>query len=313
MRTKILDVLIIGTGAIGGYYGSRLAHGGHDVHFLLNSDYEYVKEHGLTVDSHFGDFSLPKPNVYSNIKDMPPCDLVCIAVKATANDNVFPHLTNVLKKDSAILLLQNGFGYEQQLAEIYPDHPIIGGLCFISSFRDGPGTIRHTDYGKITLTILQEKYLSVLKDVANVFSNAGIETETKANLVEARIRKLMWNIPYNGMSVIANCKTDTLSSDPAMRELTRAIMDELLEAAEACGTPIEAAFADEMVKLTDLMSAYSPSMRLDFLAGRPMEIDAIYSNFIRYASEHGYEMRFAKMIKWQLEYLQTQNETPNLK
>ena len=243
---------------------------------------------------------------------MPTCDLVCIAVKATTNDNIFPHLTNVIKNDSVILLLQNGFGYEQQLTEIYPDHPIIGGLCFISSFRDGPGTIRHTDYGKITLTILQEKYLAVLNDVADIFSSAGIETEIKANLIEARIRKLMWNIPYNGMSVIANCKTDTLSSDPAMRELTRAIMDELLGAAEACGTPIEPAFADEMIKLTDLMSAYSPSMRLDFLAGRPMEIDAIYSNFIHYSNEHGFEMPYAKMIKWQLEYLQAHPEAMSL-
>lgn len=299
-----MDIAIIGTGAIGGYYGARLAHGGNNVHFLLNSDYEYVKEHGLTVDSHLGDFSLKKPKVYANIKDMPLCDLVCVAVKTTANETIFPELANVLKNDNAILLLQNGFGYEQNLAGIYPGHPILGGMCFISSFRDGPGVIRHTDYGKITLAILQDDKQALLSEIASVFSSAGIETETKENLTDARIRKLMWNMPYNGMSVIANCKTDTLTANPAMRELTRAIMEELLEASVACGTPIESTFADQMVTLTDEMSAYSPSMRLDFLAGRQMEIDAIYGNFINYASQHGYDMRYAKMIMWQLEYLQ---------
>ena len=302
-----MDIAIIGTGAVGGYYGARLAQGENNVHFLLHSDYEYVKENGLTVDSHLGDFSLKKPNVYASIKDMPPCDLVCIAVKATANETVFPELFRVLKENSAILLLQNGFGYEQELSEIYPDHLILGGLCFISSFRDGPGMIRHTDYGKITLAILQNDKQPLLSVISNVFSSAGIETEIKENLIDARIRKLMWNIPYNGMSVIANCKTDTLTANPDLRELTRAIMDELLEASAACGTPIEPAFADQMVELTDKMSAYSPSMRLDFLAKRPMEIEGIYGNFINFASEHGYDMRYAKMVMWQLEYLQAQS------
>jgi 2-dehydropantoate 2-reductase len=305
-----LDIAIIGTGAIGGYYGARLAHGGNDVHFLLHADYAYVKAHGLTVDSHFGDFSLPQPKVYANIADLPPCDLVCIAVKATANAQIFPQLAGVLKKDGAILLLQNGFGYEQELAKLYPDQQILAGMCFICSFRDGPGVIRHTDYGKLSLAVLEpdgadaEKARDALARVAGLFDRAGVETEVKDDLTEARIRKLMWNIPYNGMSVIADCQTDTLVQDPAMRAATRAVMEEILEAAAAAGVMIEPSFADEMVRLTDVMTPYDPSMRLDFLAGRPMEIDAIYGNIIEYAQAHGYEMRYTKMMKWQLKYLQ---------
>jgi 2-dehydropantoate 2-reductase len=311
-----MDIAIIGTGAIGGYYGARLAHSGggdspaknsaHNVHFLLHSDYDFVRSHGLTVDSQYGDFSLAHPHVYARIEDMPPCDLVCVAVKTTANEAIFDQLGVVLKKDGAILLMQNGFGYEQQLHSIYPDHPILAGMCFICSFRDGPGLIRHTDYGKLTLAVLGEDALSrsTLSEVAQSFTDAGVETEVKNDLVEARIRKLMWNIPYNGMSVISDCQTDTLTDDPSMRKATRAVMDEILEAAEACGKPIEPAFADEMVELTDKMTPYDPSMRLDYIAGRPLEIEAIYSNFIDYAAKHGYDMRYTKMMRWQLQYLQ---------
>ena len=106
----VLDIAIIGTGGIGGYYGARLAHAGHRVHILLNSEYEYVKQNGLIVESHYGDFSLEKPLVYNDINLMPPCDLVCVAVKATANDRVFPTPKPVLKPDGDILLRQNGFG-----------------------------------------------------------------------------------------------------------------------------------------------------------------------------------------------------------
>jgi 2-dehydropantoate 2-reductase len=314
-----LDIAIIGTGAIGGYYGARLAHSGSDVHFLLHADYDYVKAHGLTVDSHFGDFSLPQPKVYASIADLPPCDLVCVAVKATANAQIFPQLAGVLKKGGAILLLQNGFGYEQELANLYPDQQILAGMCFICSFRDGPGVIRHTDYGKLSLAVLSPDKKAKSADaknalarVAGLFDRAGVETEVHHDLIEARMKKLMWNIPYNGMSVIADCQTDALVKDPAMRTATRAVMDEILEAAIACGVTIEPSFADEMVRLTDVMKPYDPSMRLDFLAGRPMEIDAIYGNIIDYAQAHGYEMRYVKMMKWQLTYLQarTKARTP---
>jgi 2-dehydropantoate 2-reductase len=303
-----LDIAIIGTGAIGGYYGARLAHGGSHVHFLLHSDYEYVKAHGLTVDSHYGDFSLPHPNVYANTTDLPPCDLVCVAVKATANAQIFPQLAGVLKKGGTILLLQNGFGYEQELAKRYPEQQILAGMCFICSFRDGPGVIRHTDYGKLSLAVLkpdgadEKKAHDALAHAAGLFDRAGVETEVKDDLIEARIRKLMWNIPYNGMSVIANCQTDILVKNPALRAATRAVMEEILEAAAAVGVTIEPSFADDMVRLTDVMTPYDPSMRLDFLAGRPLEIDAIYGNFIDYAQAHGYEMRYAKMMKWLLQY-----------
>jgi 2-dehydropantoate 2-reductase len=302
-----LDIAIIGTGAIGGYYGARLAHDGHDVHFLLHTEYDYVKAHGLTVDSHFGDFSLTQPNVYRHVDEMPPCDLVCVAVKTTVNRQVFPQIRPVLKDGGGILLMQNGFGYEQQLAELYPNQHILGGMCFICSFRDGPGVIRHTDYGMMTLAELAESDADnrdFLTRIAQIFTHAGVDTDVKNNLTEARIRKLMWNIPYNGMSVLGNCRTDVLVTNPALRSATRAVMGEILEAAQACGVPIEASFADKMVQLTDEMEPYDPSMRLDFLAGRPLETEAIYGNFIGYAQAHGYDMRYAKMMKWQLEYLQ---------
>ncbi|MDR1450292.1 MAG: hypothetical protein LBI84_08865, partial [Propionibacteriaceae bacterium] len=103
-----MDIAIVGAGAIGGYYGARLAHGGHTVHFLARSTAAAMREAGLTVDSHLGDFSLPQPLVYSRAEDLPACDLVCVAVKATANKVVFPQLGGLVKPGGAIILLQNG-------------------------------------------------------------------------------------------------------------------------------------------------------------------------------------------------------------
>lgn len=302
----VLDIAIIGTGGIGGYYGARLAHAGHRVHFLLNSEYEYVKQHGLIVDSHYGDFSLEKPLVYNNINDMPACDLVCVAVKATANPQIFPQLAPILKPETDILLLQNGFGNEQRLEKLYPKQHIFGGLCFICTFREGPGRIRHAFYGKITLAAYKADDVERLHQLALVFREAGIETIEIPDLMLARWKKLVWNMPYNGLTVVMNCQTDLLVKEQSMLDLTRAMMEEVLAAAKACGVTIADKFVDEMIQSTIDMVPYDPSMRLDYLAKRPMEIDIIYGNVIEYAKEHGYDMKYAKMLKWQLECLQSQ-------
>lgn len=302
----VLDIAIIGTGGIGGYYGARLAHAGHRVHFLLNSEYEYVKQHGLIVDSHYGDFSLEKPLVYNNIGDMPACDLVCVAVKATANPHVFAKLAPLLKPDTNILLLQNGFGNEQKLQALYPNQHIFGGLCFICTFREGPGRIRHAFYGKITLAALNMADTERLHSLAETFRAAGVEIIENPDLMLARWKKLVWNMPYNGLTVVMDCQTDRLVTESSMLELTRAMMVEVLEAARACGVTIEERFVDEMIQSTIDMVPYDPSMRLDYLAKRPMEIDIIYGNVIEYAKEHGYDMKYAKMLKWQLECLEAQ-------
>ena len=86
---------IIGTGAIGGYYGARLAQSGQEVHFLLHSDFDYVKEHGLQVDSCDGSFHLDHVNAYRSTSDMPAVDVVLVCLKTINNhllDTLLPPL-----------------------------------------------------------------------------------------------------------------------------------------------------------------------------------------------------------------------------
>lgn len=106
---------IIGTGAIGGYYGARLARQGQEVHFLLRSDYEYVCEHGLQVDSCNGSFHLAHPNVYRSTSDMPQCDVVLVCLKTTTNKRLSELLPPLLHKDTLVVLIQNGIGVEQDV------------------------------------------------------------------------------------------------------------------------------------------------------------------------------------------------------
>jgi 2-dehydropantoate 2-reductase len=298
-----LKVAIIGTGGIGAYYGARLAAGGHDVHFLIRSDYEYVKEHGLRVESIYGDFSIGKPNVYNDISKMPKCELVCISTKGTANDTIFPLIDNVLEENGNILLMQNGFGNEEELVKLYPDAHVFAGLCFVCSFREGPGYIKHVAYGKITIAPYKDGNVNTEK-VAATFKDSGMSTAVIDGLVEARFRKLVWNIPYNGLTVLLDCTTQLLAKDHSAKAFVIEMMQEIIDAAAACGITIEPEFMDEMLEYTDKMPPYDPSMKLDWDNNRPLEIKAIYANVIEYAAERGYEMVRARMLKLLLETME---------
>ena len=127
----VMKYAIIGTGAIGGYYGARLAQSGQEVHFLSHSDYQYVKEHGLQVDSCDGSFHLDHVSVYQYSKDMPTCDVVIVGLKTTNNHLLPELLPPILGEHTAVVLIQNGIGVEADVQQMFPDVQLIAGLAFI--------------------------------------------------------------------------------------------------------------------------------------------------------------------------------------
>lgn len=305
---KRMKYAVIGTGAIGGFYGGLLANNGMDVHFLLNSDYQHVKEQGLRVDSIKGNFKLAV-NAYGKPEDMPLCDVAIVALKTTNNHLLKELLSKVVKADGIIVVMQNGFGVEQVAADILPQATIIGGLCFIGSTKVGPGHINHSGFGMVNLG----HYLAdgsaagitpELKLVAKDFLACGIDAKAIENLSYLRWQKLVWNVPFNGLSVVLNADTTKLLSQPASRELVKSIMLEVMAAANACGQPLSESLAQAMIDNTEVnMQHYSPSMKVDFEHKRPLEIEAIYQAMIDHAAQSGVDMKLARMLAQQLRFL----------
>ncbi|MHB1156855.1 MAG: putative 2-dehydropantoate 2-reductase [Phycisphaerales bacterium] len=294
---------ILGTGALGGYYGARLAHAGFDVHFLLHSDYSHVKEYGLIVHSSDGDFSIAKPRVYARAEDMPACDVVVVALKTTQN-HLLGELLPPAPGSSVVLCLQNGLDVERDIAAIVGDGRVIGGLCFLCSNKVGPGHIEHSDYGWVRFG--EHGRIGIterLKSIAGDFARAGIKTELSEDLVAARWHKLVWNIPYNGLSVVLNATTDQLMACPATRELVEQLMHEVVAGAKACGKTISPNFVQQMLDDTVKMKPYRTSMKVDADEGRPMEIETMFGNPLRAARERGVELVRIAALYAQLRFM----------
>lgn len=294
---------IIGTGAIGGYYGGRLMKAGRQVRFLLHSDYAYVKEHGLQIDSCDGSFHLDDVDAYDNTQNMPESDVVVVCLKSTNNHLLKQLLTPIVRENTIVVMIQNGIGIEEDLQKQFPSLNIVAGLAFICSGKVGPGHVSHQCYGSINLgnfSCPDELFNTLLSDM----QQAGIEA-AEVPYAEARWKKAVWNMPFNGMTVALNTSTDKLLKHPATRQLIYDQMMEVIGAAQALGvTGIDSSFADKMMVTTDAMVPYSPSMKLDFDFHRPMEIEYLYLRPIREAAKVGYNMPKLSMLAAHLQFIQ---------
>ncbi|MDQ6860122.1 MAG: 2-dehydropantoate 2-reductase [Verrucomicrobiota bacterium] len=275
-------IAVVGAGAIGGYYGAKLAYFGRDVHFLMRGDLREVRRFGIRVRGKAETFRLAKVNAHSSSEEIGPCDLVLIAVKTTANQELVRLIPPLLKENTMLLTLQNGFGNEQFLARYFGAERVMGALCFVCLIRTAPGVIEQYGHGRIVLGEYGGYPRPRTHDVSWEFKRSGVVCTVAENLMRERWRKLVWNIPFNGISIVAGgVDTAVIMANDQLRAEVLALMDEVIDAANKCGTPLPTAEALEQMKRTEKMGPYKPSTLIDFEAGRPLEVEAIWGEPLR--------------------------------
>ncbi|NJK64573.1 MAG: putative 2-dehydropantoate 2-reductase [Synechococcaceae cyanobacterium SM2_3_1] len=299
---------VLGTGALGGFYGARLQRASLEVHFLLHSDYEQVRKRGLHVQSCEGDFHLPHVHAHASVASMPPANVVIVALKAVQNHLLPEFLPSVVAEQGVVLLLQNGLGGEELIASILGPERVMGGLCFLCSNKVGPGEIHHLDYGLIQLADYGPGYTPQgitprMQQIQADFERAGIKIKLSQDLLLSRWQKSVWNIPFNSLSVILNASTNEMMADPATRSLAQTIMREVVQGAAVCGRSISADFVEDMLARTERMQPYKTSMKLDFDHQRPLEVEAIVGIPLRMAQERGADLPRIEMLYQQLLFL----------
>ena len=295
-----MKVAVVGPGAVGSYYGAKLHRAGHEVHFLLRTDYEQVRRNGVKIISPEGNFNA-RPKCAREPEEIGRCDWVIVALKTTANRQFAKLLPPLAGAETALLTLQNGLGNEEALAALFPEEQVMGGLCFVCLNRVAPGVIQHGAYGKIELGEYGRWPEPRTHDLASAFRNAGVPCGVRDNLEKAHWEKLVWNIPFNGLSV-ASCAgikavlsgvpsgdgaacltTDKLLEDERWFRLVRLLMMEVIETANACGCQLEANLAEKQIEKTRGMGAYQPSTLVDYLRGFEIELESLFLEPLRRA------------------------------
>jgi len=283
-----MRIAVIGSGAVGCFYGARLARVGHDVHFLMRRDYEAVRSNGLTIHSCDGDFRLAPVQCYRRSEDIGPVDLVVCAVKTTALNEVESLIRPCVGPQTRILALMNGLGVEEQFARWFEPWRILGGLAFVCCNRGEPGQVYHLDYGYVLIGHLLDDPNEVAR-VADAFAQTGISTRPLASLKNGRWEKLAGNIPFSTLSVTAGgVSTRRILDDEGLRRLAHALMVETIEAGNACGCHIDLEpLVTKMFRYTETMGHYRTSMQIDYEEKRPLEVESILGEPVRRAHAAG--------------------------
>lgn len=282
-----MRIAIVGAGAMGGLYGAFLARAGNDVHFLMRRDYETVKSSGLTVKSCWGDFHLDHVNGYRHPEEIGIVDLVFIGLKTTANQYYQELISPLMGPNTKALSAQNGLGNEEQLAKLFGSQRVAGGLAFLCSNRETPGVIHHIDYGFFKVGNFQCPPDDMLRTFTEMMQDAGVECTTVDDLALARWKKLIWNIPFNGLSTLLDLTVDKIMQDSQLHQRAWRLMKETQTAARADKQNIDDGFLEHMMNLTLKMKPYYTSMHLDRRHHNPMELESIIGEPLRRGQQHG--------------------------
>jgi 2-dehydropantoate 2-reductase len=321
-----MKIAVVGCGAVGSYYGAMLCRAGQDVHFLSRTDYEVVTRDGVTIHSINGDFHV-RPKTARRPENIGIVDLVIIALKTTANDQLPALLPPLVGPHTIILTLQNGIGNEEAIARLFPVEQIMGGLCFVCLNRTAPGVIHHTAHGTIVAGEFQRPLQPRSHHIAELFTHAGVSCRVAENLERVHWEKLIWNIPFNGVGVassagyeavisgnmpgtapIGKClPTSDLLADPRWEKLLRELMLEVIHGANVSGFDVPEAEAERHISRTRVMGDYYASTLIDFARHQPLELETMFLEPLRRAERAGASVPRLKNLCRVLQQLEKRN------
>ncbi len=306
MKTeKKLTISVLGAGAVGCFYGALLQKSGHHVEYKSQSGPEGHRT--LKIKSVWGDFEIDA-RFHHHTQTMPKSDLILIANKALPGIDYSKILKPVIREDTIIIVLQNGINLEERIREIFPENPIIGAVAFTCINRLSPNEIIHLDYGPVTIAALKKENAKIAQMVAGTFANSKIPIKIEENLRQMRWIKLLWNIPFNPLSVLLNgSDTSRMIRSQDALSLVKALMEETRAIAASDGILISEENTKDMIEKTGKMKPYKTSMLLDYENKKPMEVDAILGEPLNVAQKNNIRTPVIQTIYRMLQFYNENN------
>lgn len=268
------QILIVGAGAVGGFFGAHLARAHPEkVSFLLRPrTLQAVKARGLTVRSAADTFTV-HPKAASDPRHLPAPDLIILTVKAYDLDDVLRQLEPVVRDETVIMTLQNGITAEDQIAAKFERDCVVGGVAFIHSKIIEPGVIEHYKRGAVTMGEFMGHQSPRALGIAELFQVAGIPCDLSQDIRRAKWEKMCWNCVFNPLTVMINDRVSKALDHPEMLRVISSIVQEVAAVATAQKVPLDERMAEKVVRWSQELRDIHTSMYDDWKAGRPTEID----------------------------------------
>ncbi len=281
------QIMMVGAGAVGGFFGAHLAKTHSSVSFLLRPrTLEAVKARGLTIRSAAGTFTV-NPVAASDPRELPRPDLVILAVKAYDLDEAMNQLAPVLAERTVLLTLQNGVEAEDRILRRLGRDCVVGGVAFIYAKIAEPGIIEHYKKGALAIGELMGHRSQRVLRIAELFTQAGIPCRIVEDIRRSKWEKMCWNCVFNPLTVVLNDRVAKALDHPEMLNVIRQIVGEVAAVSAGCKVPLAPDMAEQVVKWTQELRDIHTSMYDDWKAGRRTEIEYLNGYVVRRGRELG--------------------------
>ncbi len=285
-KTKIL---LVGTGAVGSYFGGKLSQADVQMSALCRSDYNIVEKSGIEIKSYKGDFHFKPEEVIQNASDcsfVP--DYILVSLKVLPEVDIPAIIKPVVGPETVIVLIQNGIEIETDVVDAFSDNEVISAIAFIAIRRLELGVVSHQGSGMITLGNYPSGVTPKTKQLAELFSNVDVPCKTTENIYKDRWGKMIWNASFNPISVLGGgADSKQMVTQEESESLVRKVMEEVAAIAKATGNELHEDAIANAINSNKKMHAFKTSMLVDYEAGRAMEIDAILGNSIKIGKRVG--------------------------
>lgn len=283
----IKKILIVGAGAVGGYFGALLCKSGGDPTFMVRpATYQQISRHGLIVKSIHGDFTV-RPRLIQHASETDAADLIILTVKCYDLPAVLEEVAPLVKKGGVILTLQNGVDTEERILSYFQADCVVAGVAYITSKLAAPGVIEHYRRGMISVGEWSGGKSPRATEIYQILSNAGIQCNLTGRIRQAKWEKLCWNATFNPLSVILDHPISLVLDAPPLLDVVREGISEIIQVAAAEGIEIKPEMVEETISVSDQFREYHTSMYEDYKNGKPTEIDHLNGDLIRRGKKGG--------------------------
>jgi 2-dehydropantoate 2-reductase len=287
-----VKIAVMGSGAVGGYFGGRLAQAGEDVAFVARGrQLAAMRERGLRIASPRGDLHLPSVRVTDDPAAIGPVDLVFFTVKLWSTEEAGRQIAPLIGPDTAVVSVQNGVEANDVLARAVGREHLMGGVCYIAASLDESGSVQHS--GQMARLVFGEaggrktrRAQAFLE--ACTRAKAGFDAELSSDIDRVIWEKFVFIVGLSALTTLTRRSIGPVRSDPDTRAMLLDVMREAVAVGRAKGVDLSPDFADQRLAFADTLPAgMTSSMYNDLERGNRLEVGWLSGAVVRLGRDAG--------------------------
>lgn len=270
-----MRIAVMGSGAVGGYFGAKLAAAGHEVAFIARGKHlAALQARGLKVISSNGDLNIRQAQFSAGAQEVGKVELILFCVKSYDTETAAEAIKPMVSDKTTILSLQNGIDNPAKLVRKYGADRILPAVVYVGAQVSAPGVITHSNGGSIIFGQMDGAVGDAAQALGQTLTAAGIPCEASSEIGKVQWTKLLWNAPFCAISCLARANTKQIVESESLTQLALDCMTEVQAAARTQAVDLARQVFNSTIEFSKTLADFKPSMLQDLEANKPLEFEA---------------------------------------